>query len=211
MRGEYVYEANYTTGLRIFHAANIASIREVGFFDTYPADNGPSFDGAWGVYTGLPSGVILVSVQDSGLFVLMADCNGNDQDDGEELRSGAGKDCNLNGILDACDLTEGTAEDCNGTGVLDECDTRASEDFAASSGELSPIGYDDPQSFTLESPPFAALDVTLSFAALSRRLMQPTDVFGRLLRIGGFRSRRRQRPGGFRCLAAIDNGILTPT
>ncbi|MCH7926294.1 MAG: choice-of-anchor B family protein, partial [Planctomycetes bacterium] len=166
VRGDYIYEANYTTGLRIFHAASVVNIHEVGFFDTYPAHNSATFDGAWGVYTGLPSGVILVSDRDSGLFVLMADCNGNDQDDGEELRSGAGKDCNLNGILDACDITEGTAEDCNGNGVLDECDTRASEDVAASSGELSPIGHGDPQSFTLESPPFAALDVTLSFAAL---------------------------------------------
>lgn len=38
--------------------------------------------------------------------------------------------------------------------------------FAKWSGELSPIGYKDAQSFILESPPFAALDVTLAFAAL---------------------------------------------
>ncbi|MCH8148849.1 MAG: choice-of-anchor B family protein, partial [Planctomycetes bacterium] len=203
VRGHYIYEANYTTGLRIFFAPNVVNIHEVGFFDTFPTSDDTTFEGAWGVYTGLPSGVILVSDRASGLFVLLADCNDNDLDDGQELRSGTGKDCNLNGILDACDITEGTAEDCNGNGSLDACDITEgtaedcnlngrpdscdiaegtvedcngngvvdecdiSDDFAASSGELSPIGITDPQSFTIESPPFAAFEVVLSFIAFA--------------------------------------------
>ena len=70
VRGDYLYEANYRTGLRVFDITDIDHVHEVGHYDTYPSADGNSFDGAWGVYTDLPSGVILVSDMQSGLFVL---------------------------------------------------------------------------------------------------------------------------------------------
>jgi hypothetical protein len=43
---------------------------EVAFFDTYPANDGRNFDGAWSVYPFLPSGNVLVSDVSNGLYVL---------------------------------------------------------------------------------------------------------------------------------------------
>lgn len=70
--GNRVFEANYTTGLRVLEFGNLANseMSEVAFFDTYPANDGRSFDGAWSVYPYLPSGNVLVSDTSNGLYVL---------------------------------------------------------------------------------------------------------------------------------------------
>ncbi|MEZ5332523.1 MAG: hypothetical protein R2991_10830 [Thermoanaerobaculia bacterium] len=44
--------------------------RLVGWFDTHPEDDERAFTGAWGVHSALPSGTILVSDIERGLFVL---------------------------------------------------------------------------------------------------------------------------------------------
>ena len=67
-----VYEANYTSGLRILQPTDLANgvMTEVAFFDTYPTDNAVSFNGAWSVYPFFDSGSIIVSDRQNGLFVL---------------------------------------------------------------------------------------------------------------------------------------------
>ena len=72
VRGNHVFEANYTSGLRVFDVTDPANAQYVGYFDTYPTNNARQFQGAWGVYPLLPSGVVLVSDIDNGLFVLDA-------------------------------------------------------------------------------------------------------------------------------------------
>ncbi len=70
--GNRVYQANYTTGLRILEFGNLAinELMEVAFFDTYPASDAAVFAGAWSVYPYLPSGTIIVSDASNGLFIL---------------------------------------------------------------------------------------------------------------------------------------------
>ncbi|MCZ6698457.1 MAG: choice-of-anchor B family protein, partial [Planctomycetota bacterium] len=68
----FIYEANYTTGLRIFQATDPVNPVEVAWFDTYPGNNNSSFNGAWSVYPFFPSGTIIVSDLNRGLFVLRA-------------------------------------------------------------------------------------------------------------------------------------------
>ena len=70
--GNRVFEANYTVGLRVLEFGDLSSqaISEVAFFDTFPDNDDPSFSGAWSVYPYLPSGNILVSDIQNGLFVL---------------------------------------------------------------------------------------------------------------------------------------------
>ncbi|MDX1480957.1 MAG: choice-of-anchor B family protein, partial [Woeseiaceae bacterium] len=70
--GNRIYEANYTTGLRIieFTDPGAQDLMEVAFFDTYPADDGVSFDGAWSVYPFFASGNLIVNDDTNGLFVL---------------------------------------------------------------------------------------------------------------------------------------------
>ena len=69
-RGDRVYQAHYAAGLRVLDVQNPLVPVEVAYFDTRPEDNQTGFAGAWGVYAGLPSRVILLSDRDRGLFVL---------------------------------------------------------------------------------------------------------------------------------------------
>ena len=72
VRGNRVFEANYTSGLRVLELGDLArrEIREIAFFDTNPGSDAPDFDGAWSVYPYLPSGTLIVSDIRNGLFVL---------------------------------------------------------------------------------------------------------------------------------------------
>ena len=73
--GDTVFEANYTSGLRVLRFCDLAAreIEEVAFFDTFPEGDEPGAEGAWGVYPYLPSGTILVSDIANRLFVLTID------------------------------------------------------------------------------------------------------------------------------------------
>ncbi len=70
--GNRVFEANYTSGLRVLEFGNLANgkLTEIAHFDTFPDSDAIDFDGAWSVYPYLPSGNILVSDVSNGLFVL---------------------------------------------------------------------------------------------------------------------------------------------
>jgi choice-of-anchor B domain-containing protein len=70
--GNRVYQANYTTGLRVLEFGNLANneMMEVAYFDTFPENDATGFAGAWSVYPYLPSGTIIVSDDSNGLFVL---------------------------------------------------------------------------------------------------------------------------------------------
>jgi choice-of-anchor B domain-containing protein len=66
------YVSHYKRGLVIFNVSNPRALSEVGSFDTYlsPSANSAGTDGAWGVYPFLPSGTLLVSDIENGLFLL---------------------------------------------------------------------------------------------------------------------------------------------
>jgi choice-of-anchor B domain-containing protein len=70
--GNRYYVSHYKRGLVIFDSTNPNALSEVGSFDTYlsPAANTAGTDGAWGVYPFLPSGTLLVSDIENGLFLL---------------------------------------------------------------------------------------------------------------------------------------------
>ena len=77
--GNRAYLANYTSGLRVLSVEDIArgELREVAYFDTSAEKDGFTFEGAWSAYPYLPSGNILVSDREQGLFVLtMAEDHG---------------------------------------------------------------------------------------------------------------------------------------
>lgn len=70
MRDTFIFEANYRSGLHIFDAANPIAPRHIGFFDTYPANDNAGYQGAWSVYPFFPSGTVIVSDIQRGLFIL---------------------------------------------------------------------------------------------------------------------------------------------
>ncbi len=69
-RGSHYYMSTYRRGLTILDIADPNNPAEITFFDTFPGSDSPNFSGAWGVYPYLPSGTILVSDIESGLFLL---------------------------------------------------------------------------------------------------------------------------------------------
>jgi hypothetical protein len=72
MRGTYYYVAHYRRGVVVYDAADPTQLVEVAHFDNYltPSTNVAGTDGTWGVYPFLPSGSLLVSDIENGLFVL---------------------------------------------------------------------------------------------------------------------------------------------
>jgi choice-of-anchor B domain-containing protein len=68
--GDFVFEADYRGGARIFCASDPHNPVQVGWFDTYPENDGAGYQGAWSVYPYLPSGVLLISDINRGLFVV---------------------------------------------------------------------------------------------------------------------------------------------
>lgn len=68
--GDYLYSSYYYEGLQVWDISNPQNIIRVAEYDTYdPIPTNPSFEGAWGVYPFLPSGNILVSDMQTGLYI----------------------------------------------------------------------------------------------------------------------------------------------
>lgn len=69
---DLVWEANYSSGLRILDAANVSAgqLTQAAYFDEYTANNAANYDGAWGNYPFFASGLVVLSDYDLGLFVL---------------------------------------------------------------------------------------------------------------------------------------------
>ena len=66
---DFLSISHYTDGLRVVDASDPANLIEVANYDTWPGADG-GFNGAWGAYPFLPSGLTLVSDRATGLYVL---------------------------------------------------------------------------------------------------------------------------------------------
>ena len=66
---DYTINSWYVDGINIVDGARPGNLIETGFYDLSPL-TGPGFDGVWGVYPYLPSGNLVVSHRDSGLYIL---------------------------------------------------------------------------------------------------------------------------------------------
>jgi choice-of-anchor B domain-containing protein len=69
-RDSLIFEANYRSGLRLFDASLPHQPTEIGFFDTFPEDDNAQFNGLWSNYPFFPSGTVIGSDIERGLFVL---------------------------------------------------------------------------------------------------------------------------------------------
>jgi choice-of-anchor B domain-containing protein len=71
IKGDYAYEANYTSGLRILDISDPEDPREVGNFDTVPyGGDRPVFDGSWSTFPYFDSGTIVITGGRLGVFFL---------------------------------------------------------------------------------------------------------------------------------------------
>jgi choice-of-anchor B domain-containing protein len=72
--GYYALVAHYSAGIRLVDIANPGAPAEVAWYDSYPSNNGSSYNGCWGVYM-FPSGKIIASDRQTGLYVLKTNFN----------------------------------------------------------------------------------------------------------------------------------------
>jgi len=89
VNGKYLITAYYSAGLRVFDVSNPIAPKEVGKLETWRDPNMDGdytraltvgYDGAWNVYTFLPSGKMLITDMKGGLFVFQlkkSDCEDN--------------------------------------------------------------------------------------------------------------------------------------
>lgn len=70
--GNFAYTSYYSYGLHIMDIENPSWLVEVANFDTNPTQSA-SYEGNWGAYPFLPSGNILLTDRDSGLFIVEFD------------------------------------------------------------------------------------------------------------------------------------------
>jgi choice-of-anchor B domain-containing protein len=66
---DYLVTSYYVDGITIHDASRPHNLIEIAAYDTYPGQT-PTYDGSWGVYPYLPSGIVLASDRTEGLFVL---------------------------------------------------------------------------------------------------------------------------------------------
>ncbi len=65
-----LYASWYYEGVQVFDISDPTNPVRIGFYDTFQGNDAFSFAGNWGVYPYLPSGNILASDMQNGLFVL---------------------------------------------------------------------------------------------------------------------------------------------
>lgn len=69
IKGDLAYIPYYHDGLRIFDISNPSNPTQIWEYDTYSPSSHASYKGAWGVYPYLPSGNIIVSDMQTGLYI----------------------------------------------------------------------------------------------------------------------------------------------
>ena len=68
-RGSDLFEANYSSGMRVFDVSDALNGFEYAWFDTRPEDDDADFDGLWSVFPYYDSGLVIGSDRQRGLFV----------------------------------------------------------------------------------------------------------------------------------------------
>ena len=109
----------------------------------------------------------------------IVDCNGNNVSDVLDIANGTSSDCDNDAVPDECQIDAastapggpffcqtGCDPDCNGNGVPDLCETTVPQVY--SSGQMGPIGFGSPQTFTVVAPPASLGNVVLDFTAIAK-------------------------------------------
>lgn len=72
IEGQFAYISYYTLGVKILDVSDPFDLAEVGAYDTWPSDDGSTFDGCWGVFPFFQTDPDLLVASDisNGLYVL---------------------------------------------------------------------------------------------------------------------------------------------
>ena len=71
VKGYYVYQANYTAGLRIFDLTDVESgkLNEEAYLDVMPSNDEAIFKGVWSIFPYFDSGIVAVAGMDGSLYL----------------------------------------------------------------------------------------------------------------------------------------------
>jgi len=74
-----IFQSNYSSGMRVLQINDNPDNRleEIGFFDVFPEHDNNGFQGTWSLYPYFPSGNIIISSRDEGLFTVRSSVEGN--------------------------------------------------------------------------------------------------------------------------------------
>jgi len=152
--GDKYYMSNYRRGLSVLNVSNPESITETAFFDTFPSPsaNSANFDGAWGTYPYLPSGNILVSDINNGLFILEEKPTSFTNQSGVIgiVGSDLGVDENTNSITIDVERTSGAVGEVSVNYATSDGSATAGSDYESTSGTLTWVSNDsENKSFTV--------------------------------------------------------------
>ena len=66
------YDSNYTSGLRLFDTKKVdkGRMKQIGWFDVFPADDSTTFAGSWSNYPWFDDGKVIFTGVEEGLFVV---------------------------------------------------------------------------------------------------------------------------------------------
>jgi len=70
VRDDFVYQANYSSGLRILDISDPSKPFVAGYFDTRPDDSAVNFNGAWTAWPYPDDDLVIISSRGEGLFVV---------------------------------------------------------------------------------------------------------------------------------------------
>jgi hypothetical protein len=73
VKNDYLVTSYYADGVTIHDASRPGNLIEVGAYDTSPNFSGSGYNGCWGVYPFLPSGNLVASDMQEGLYILQPD------------------------------------------------------------------------------------------------------------------------------------------
>src|SRR4030095_12373588 len=68
VKGDEIYVSNYTEGIRVLDASDPGHPAEFGFADSYDGPSG-NYDGVWEVCPYFPSGTVIASDMNTGLYI----------------------------------------------------------------------------------------------------------------------------------------------
>ncbi|PHI19905.1 hypothetical protein CEQ90_10155 [Lewinellaceae bacterium SD302] len=168
---EYLVTSYYTDGLEIADASVPDNIIEVGYFDTWAPTDELGFNGNWGAYPFLPSGLVLMTDRDSGLYVVEVDyirgarLHGNitDADSGASLN---GVSVVLTGPDDKATTTDATGDYKTGSAF-----------GGAYTATFSLDGYDDlTVPVELENDVVTIVDTSLQLTAVNTEYIAKASV-----------------------------------
>jgi len=141
----YLYTSWYTEGVRITDVTRPDNMIEVGYYDTWEGGSG-GFNGCWGAYPFLPSGLLLANDRQNGLFILRPTLVRASYLEGQVINSETGEP--VNGVTVKINSNDTNNEQSDASGIF-------------KTGQCTPGEF----VVTISHPDYFSIDTTITLAS----------------------------------------------